>query len=191
VKNYIYVDFENLNNLKELKPISGKYIFFIGSNQKKLNTDLVVSANEQEVEWIKVTGSGKNALDFHIVYYLAKYDDEKDIKHYILSKDTGFDPLVEHLSRKGILISRIITVDEATNKNSSRINVDKTIYDMCYKNLSKITKAKRPKSIKTLSSHLKALLGPERENQVEIVIDEFFRNNFISSGQNNRLKYME
>ena len=37
-------------------------------------------------------------LDFHIAYYLGDLAvKEPDADFYILSKDTGFDPLIEHL----------------------------------------------------------------------------------------------
>jgi len=190
MKDYIYIDFENLNNLKKLNPITGKYIFFIGASQTKINTDLVVASNTTNVEWIKVTGNGKNALDFHIVYYLAKHDEEEDANHYILSKDTGFDPLIKHLVAMGKSVKRIITIDEVVNKNSPKMKVEINDYDICYNNLSKISKAKRPKSIKTLTSHCISLLGKNKEAEVENILNEMFRRKFISSGSNNRLTYM-
>jgi hypothetical protein len=40
------------------------------------------------VEWIKVNGKGKNALDFYIAYFLGVYTNEyKDKEYIIYSKD--------------------------------------------------------------------------------------------------------
>lgn len=191
MKSYIYVDFENLNNLKELKQVSGKYIFFIGTKQTKLNSDLVISSNDKNVDWIKISGNGKNALDFHIAYYLAKFDTDKEINHFILSKDTGFDPLIKHLTNKGISVKRIITIDEAVNKKSQKTKIDKNDYKKCLENILKISKAKRPKSVKTLTTHFLTIIGKNEENKVERVVEELFRNKIISTSDNNRLKYMK
>ena len=93
-QRYVYVDYENMGNIKELVPINGKYFCFIGSNQKKLSANLVfateeISVKEISVKWISIEGSGKNALDFHIAYYLGVQSSEENITHYILSKDKG------------------------------------------------------------------------------------------------------
>lgn len=187
---YIYVDFENLNNLKELKEIEGKYIFFIGATQDKINTNLVITANKSNVNWIRISGNGKNALDFHIVYYLSKNDTDRDVDHFILSKDTGFDPLIEHLKDKGISVKRIITIDEAFGKNNQQTKTAQSDFDLCYTNLSKIQKSKRPKAVKSLTSQFITLLGKEKDVEVKAVIEDMFRKKIISLGENNRLKYM-
>lgn len=36
MKKYIYVDYENMNNLKNFPKIDGKYFFFIGEKQHQL-----------------------------------------------------------------------------------------------------------------------------------------------------------
>jgi hypothetical protein len=191
LKNYVYVDFENLSNLKSFARISGKYIFFIGSTQNKISSDLIVSSNNINVDWIRIDGNGKNALDFYIAYYLSKYDSEKDVNHFILSKDTGFDPLIKHLSKKGVSVQRIITLEDINRKKSSSKKNSPKNYEACVKNLTKITKAKRPKSVKTLTSHLMTILEETNEQNISLIIDEMYRNKFISSGQNKRIKYLD
>lgn len=61
-QKYVYVDYENMGNIKELAPINGKYFFFIGSNQKTVPSSLVVATNGMSVEWIIIEGTGKMLL---------------------------------------------------------------------------------------------------------------------------------
>lgn len=48
-----------------------------------------------DAQYIKIGGSGKNALDFHLAFYIGELS-ARDPEAYfnIVSKDTGFDPLV-------------------------------------------------------------------------------------------------
>jgi hypothetical protein len=48
-----------------------------------------------QIEWIQINGNGKNALDFHIAFELGRLA-QKEAKSFfhIISKDTGYDPLV-------------------------------------------------------------------------------------------------
>ena len=59
------------------------------------------------VEMIRLKSSGRNALDFALAYYLGRavLADPCGCFH-IISKDTGYDPLIEHLRSKRISIHR-------------------------------------------------------------------------------------
>ena len=109
--NYVLVDFENVQpkNLELLIGEAFRVIVFVGSNQKNLPFDLVVAMQclGERSKYIKISGNGKNALDFHIAFYLGELV-EKDSSAYfhIISKDTGFDRLVEHLKERKIKIMR-------------------------------------------------------------------------------------
>ena len=73
MRKYIYVDFENVPNI-DIREVSETRIFlFIGESQKRLSTSIVKAIQPlgKNVEWVQISGSGKNALDFHIAYYLA------------------------------------------------------------------------------------------------------------------------
>lgn len=66
---YVYIDYENMGKLESLPPIDGKYFVFIGAEQKSIPTSLVLSQNDNTIEWQRISGTGKNALDFHIAYF--------------------------------------------------------------------------------------------------------------------------
>jgi hypothetical protein len=58
-------------------------------------------------------GNGTNALDFHIAYYIGRLAAKcPDAYFHIISKDTGFDPLIKHLKGQGISCQRSAAVTE-------------------------------------------------------------------------------
>ena len=78
--------------------------FFFGASQKSVPKEFLKAAlnlGERFVP-IDIEGQGKNALDFHIAYYLGEYlTRSPQSACVILSKDKGFDPLVKHLVARG------------------------------------------------------------------------------------------
>jgi PIN domain len=97
----LLVDLENVQkiDLSEV-PLDTRVMIFYGITQKKLPEELVVQAQPlgTRLKWIKISGQGPNALDFHIAYYLGReLANEPALECVILSRDTGFDPLVRHL----------------------------------------------------------------------------------------------
>lgn len=100
--NYIFIDFENIQpkNLELLKGGPFKIKVFIGHNQTKLPLEVASSLQPfgPDAEYIRIDGSGPNALDFHIAFYVGQIATEDPSGYFhIISKDTGFDPLIKHL----------------------------------------------------------------------------------------------
>jgi len=109
--NYVLSDFENVQpkNLALLNGHHFKVMVFVGAKQNKVPFDLAQALQSlgDKAEYIKISGTGSDALDFHIAFYIGQLV-EKDPNSYfhIISKDTGFDPLIEHLKSKKILVQR-------------------------------------------------------------------------------------
>jgi hypothetical protein len=75
-------------------------LVFVGAGQAKVTFELasVLQRMGEQAAYIKATGSGRNAVDFHIAYYMGQIAaKEPDAAFYVVSKDTGFDPLLQHL----------------------------------------------------------------------------------------------
>ncbi|WP_407392641.1 PIN domain-containing protein [Methanobrevibacter sp.] len=200
MKVYVYIDYENMGKLQSLPPIDGKYFVFIGAEQKSVPTSLVLAQNENQIEWIQISGNGKNALDFHIAYFLAKHDSEKEVMHYILSKDQGFDPLIHFVNQtKGgeECVKRIVTLEDISNDSSTCCNNSKRTDDESFKekrdivlkNLKKIKS--KPKSENALKKHIQTLSGNDKWNEeiVNDIVEDLYRQRFISKGSNNRISY--
>ena len=189
----VYVDYENMGNIKKLLPIDGQYFFFIGNTQNSIPKSLVMATNGIKVEWIAIEGSGKNALDFHIAYYLGKHTSEPDAMHYILSKDKGYDPLVLSINKsaKSEIVKRIISLEDLKSHDVKELaeNIDPN-YTTLVNKLNSMAKGKRPKSEKKLESFIKTQVFSKMDDSaIKKLVDELYRNKIISKGQNNRISY--
>jgi hypothetical protein len=113
----LLVDLENIQKIDlAAVPADARVRVFYGVTQKKIPTELVVQAQPlgTRLEWIKISGQGKNALDFHIAFYLGQELTASPASDYvILSRDTGFDPLVRHLHGRGYTCRRVTSLKEA------------------------------------------------------------------------------
>jgi hypothetical protein len=113
----LFVDLENVQKVDLSKvPEDAGVIIFYGVTQKNLPEDLVVQAQPlgARLKWIKIAGQGPNALDFHIAYYLGATLTVSPKTHcFVLSKDTGFDPLIRHLHALGHACRRVGSLKDA------------------------------------------------------------------------------
>jgi len=110
---FLLVDFENIQKI-DLSRLDGRIqiIVFVGANQTKLSTDLVIKHQKlgSRLEWRQVDGNGKNAVDFVIAYYMGKvFDKDARAECIVLSHDKGFDPLIKMLKKEGKNCRRIET----------------------------------------------------------------------------------
>jgi PIN domain len=109
--DFVLVDFENVqpNKMTLLSPGPYKVKVFVGANQTKIPFEMAraLQAFGPDAEYIQIDGHGRNALDFHIAYYIGRLAAESpDARLHVISKDTGFDPLIKHLNAKGISCQR-------------------------------------------------------------------------------------
>jgi hypothetical protein len=154
--NYVLIDYENVQPeaMAVLSKEHFKVIVFVGANQAKVTFE-VASALQQmgeRAEYIKISGNGSNALDFHIAYYIGLLaSKEPEAYFHIVSKDTGFDPLINHLKGKKILACRSkdvtdIPIVKASNSKSPSEKIAVIIADLKRRGASK------PRAVKTLTS---------------------------------------
>lgn len=144
-----------------------KVIVFVGANQTKVTFE-VASALQgmgDRAEYIKITGNGSNALDFHIAYYIGQLaSKEPDAYFHIVSNDGGFDPLIQHLKTKKILASRSKDVTEiplvkVANSKSPTDKLAVIVTDLQRRGSSK------PRAVKTLSSTINSIFQKQLSEQ--------------------------
>jgi PIN domain len=109
--SHLLIDLENVQpeNLSLLKGRHFKVKVFLGTNQSKLQRAMVLEmqALGESAEYVEIEGRGKNALDFHIAYYLGRLSAENPkADFHVISGDKGFDPLISHLVRQRITYRR-------------------------------------------------------------------------------------
>lgn len=120
----LLVDFENVPRL-QLPLLDERYrvVIFVGTNQKNIPFELVTATQQlgPRVEWQKVSGEGRNALDFFIAWYLGRmYERHPRPECLIVSMDKGFDPLLRHLNAAGMVCRRITGFNELRPVSSPR-----------------------------------------------------------------------
>src|SRR2546425_5351479 len=102
----LLVDYENIGKIDlGAIPAGVRVPFFFGASQKSVPTEFLKAALRLGERFlpIDIEGQGKNALDFHIAFYLGEYlTRSPGTSCVVLSKDKGFDPLIRHLVRRGV-----------------------------------------------------------------------------------------
>lgn len=117
MKKLLLVDFENVPKVDlSALPADVTVPFFFGASQRTVPTAFLKEALKLGDRFvpIDIEGQGKNALDFHIAFYLGEYlQAEPGAECVILSRDKGFDPLVKHLLGRGFKVRRVGTIGDA------------------------------------------------------------------------------
>src|SRR6476620_3757133 len=105
--NHVLVDFENVHKV-DLAVIGSKavsLILLVGPRHTKLDVSLVEKLFEHavSVQLVRLTSAGRNALDFTLAYYVGRAVAADPTGHFhIVSRDTGYDPLIKHLRSRRI-----------------------------------------------------------------------------------------
>jgi len=192
MQRVLLVDFENIQavNLERVEESEYRVCVFVGESQGKIPLELVRSAQKlgDNLEWLKIDGTGRNALDFHIAYYLGmQVERNRGGEYIILSKDKGFDPLVRYVTKQGVHCRRINSVTEiAAPKKGREHDQD---YRKTVENLRKIQKGKRPRKKNTLRQHVRGLLGSSAtEERLNAIIDKLFSEGVVSE-ENGAITY--
>jgi hypothetical protein len=185
IQNYVLIDFENIqpNNLEMLKCHNFKIIIFVGSNQKKISIEIVemIQSFGNDAEYVRIEGNGQNALDFHIAYYIGKISAlDNDAYFHIISKDTGFDPLINYLKTKKIKIQREKDIAEIPLiKISGLKTIDQKIDAIKTFLISR--KNGKPTTEKTLANSLKSLFQKKlNDDEINVLIKEISKRKIIS-----------
>lgn len=115
--NYVLVDYENVQvkSLDLLREEHFRVTVFLGPKNTRLPVELVLAMQQlgDRAEYVQLETPGSNALDFHIAYYLGALAKEDPAGFFhIISKDTGFDPLIKHLRARKIFSSRSESIEE-------------------------------------------------------------------------------
>lgn len=108
---YVLIDYENVQP-SELVVLDQEHIHvmvFVGAQQQKLSFETVDALQRmgRRAEYVKVSGNGPNALDFHVAYYLGQLAlTDPEARFIIVSKDAGFDRLIEHMQASCLMVER-------------------------------------------------------------------------------------
>jgi PIN domain-containing protein len=149
-------------DLVQLQRHSFKIKVFYGAHQTKIPLALAKELQRlgpDAAEYIDVQGTGRNALDFHIAYYIGRLSAESpDATFHIISKDTGFDPLIKHLRTQDITWHRLASLSAVPCPGSP---APASSTDLIQKVANTLLNRKdsRPRTRKTLATFIKAQLN--------------------------------
>jgi hypothetical protein len=161
--NYVLIDHENVQpgTLAALEGETFKVLLFVGSQQTKVGLELAQSMQRlgQNARYVQIAGSGANALDFHIAFYIGQLSaSEPDAYFHIVSKDTGFDPLVRHLKGKQVFACRSASIADIPAIKAARTVDPQDRIDLIVANL-RPRGTSRPRTMRTLSSTIRSLFN--------------------------------
>lgn len=187
-KNYVLIDYENVqpDAMAALDRECFSVIVFVGANQAKVSYEVasVLQRMGERAAYIKIEGNGSNALDFHIAYYIGQLAAKEPAAYFhIVSKDTGFDPLIQHLKSKKISSGRCKSISdipllriESASTPSERVAA--VVANLRQRGTSK------PRTVRTLNSTINALFHKSLpEAEIGLIIAELIKAGIIQVQQ--------
>jgi hypothetical protein len=204
--NYVLVDYENVP-VQSLTLLKAEYFnvkVFLGPNNSKISAELAIAMQQMgaRAEYITLASKGANALDFHIAYYIGFLAaTESSAFFHIISKDTGFDPLIQHLKARKISVCRSTCIaempcftqacaapkSEISPPNPTVTSTPKAAPSAKILELAKAAtddlikrKASKPRTTKTLWTTIQAKCGKDLpKKDIDNVIDELMRKGYV------------
>lgn len=183
-KTFVLVDFENIQP-KNMSLLSGGDFtirVFLGSHQANVPLEMAqaLQAFGPNAEYVRITGNGSNALDFHIAYYLGRLAlEHPGAEFHIISKDRGFDPLIAHLNAREVRVTRHASLEPLTPPKKAAVapvpDKLKTVIEHLVKR-----KDSKPRTIRTLRSTVKALFGGKlSDTELKTMLDELAKRGVV------------
>ena len=159
--NYVLIDYENVQpaTLNALEKEHFKVIVFVGATQTKINFDIATSLQRlgANASYVKISSNGSNALDFHIAFYIGQIAaTDPSAYFHIISKDTGFDPLIAHLKTKKIFANRSSNINDIPLVKASNCHTLPEKLEIVVANLRQRGTSK-PRTVTTLSSTISSI----------------------------------
>jgi hypothetical protein len=195
--NVILIDLENVQpavgELEKLPHDTCRVLVFVGNNQKKLDTKTVVAlqAFPDPSGFIEIAGSGKNALDFHIAYFLGSLaEKEPGAVFHVVSKDTGFDPLLAYMRS----LKRRVFREPDLASLSLKLALPESAKERMqqYRARLEMPKFSRPRTRKTLSSSINATFQKQlTDKAVSEVVQLLEKSGFLTISGEGKVAYRE
>jgi len=190
IEEYLYIDYENVQDVQvEVIKKSVKVAIIVGQDQTKVPIDLVQKTQPfgNAVEWIQVSGKGRNALDFFIAFFLGRDVAADRSKSFIIySKDSGYDPLINYLKKSGVKARRIVSFQELDQNKP--IQIDEAGVKKVRESLGKLAANKRPKKRSSLQGFIVDLLKSAAKQDIEAIVEDLFIKKLVYE-ENGIIKY--
>ena len=187
---YLYIDYENVQDVNvDLIKSTIKVMIIVGENQTKVPIDLIQKTQPfgESVQWLRVGGKGRNALDFFIAFFLGRDVAADRSKSFIIySKDSGYDPLINYLKKSGVKARRIVSFQELDQNKP--IQIDEAGVKKVRESLGKLAANKRPKKRSSLQGFIVDLLKSAAKQDIEAIVEDLFIKKLVYE-ENGIIKY--
>lgn len=183
--NYVLIDYENVQPkaLGLLNQEHFQVLVFVGANQTKipLETAMALQSFGSRARYIQISANGANSLDFHIAFYIGQLSvQQPEAYFHIISKDTGFDPLIQHLKALKIRACRSHDVTEIPFVKASIATSPTEKLAVIIANFQQRGTSK-PRTVKTLTSTLNTLFQKRlSDDELAILIRDLQRQSIIT-----------
>jgi hypothetical protein len=140
-----------------------------------------MQAKGGDARYVRMSGSGKNALDFHVAYYVGRLasQDPEGFFH-VISRDTGFDPLIAHLRQERVFAARSASVDAMPCFKPAAMTEEEERAEAVVADLRK-RGAMVPRSPKALTNTINSVFGNKLEAaELERVIEALKRRGLVA-----------
>ncbi|OQY51050.1 MAG: hypothetical protein DRR08_11310 [Candidatus Parabeggiatoa sp. nov. 2] len=196
-ETWCFIDLENLPSaLKYATENNYSRIFVFVGSQQKANINNLTTNKATQIEMIKIEGTSKNNLDFHLIYYLGKCQVSAGdhVEFAIFSKDTGWDKLIKFIQKEGRICNRTGDIKKsspnAAPKTVSNTNTLPTDVQQIINKLKNIHKDKRPKRVDKLTNHLESIIRSiDTPKTAKQIVTLFTQHGLIMIEDHNKVKY--
>ena len=170
--NVVLIDFENVQpaSMQALEHEHYRVVVFVGATQVRLPFEIVSAIQRMgdRAEYVRISGTGPNALDFHIAFYIGQFAAQDPTAAFnIISKDAGFDPLIRHLKTKHIFAARTASIEEMLRVKPSGKKASEERARV-FVELLRQPKSTRPRSDKTLARAIATFFGKQELTDAEV-----------------------
>ncbi|HEX7052547.1 MAG TPA: PIN domain-containing protein [Burkholderiales bacterium] len=173
MQSFVLIDFENVQpaDLAALEAPHFRVILFAGASQASVPFELAqaLQAMGERGQYLKVSGNGRNALDFHIAFYIGRLAAaHPKASFHIVSRDKGFDPLIQHLATLGIVASRVTELAAIARPGAAGSGEERLARVLA--NLQSLNGG-RPRTVKTLSNTIASVFQKQlAESEVAAIL---------------------
>jgi len=127
---YLLVDFENRQpsavDFARVRADELRLWIFHGPHQNKFTADMVVAWQPlgDRVHFVQSSRNGKNALDFHIAFYLGVLHERhrtegRPARFIVITEDGGFDAIFSHMRTLNCAVGKAKSIPEALSLAAS------------------------------------------------------------------------
>lgn len=182
--NYVLIDYESVqpSQLELLNRDGFVAYVFVGKAQTRLSFETVSAIQDlgERAKYIKISGAGPNALDFHIAFYIGHIGaTDPEAFFHIISKDKGFDPLIEHLRERKVFSVRSETIAEIPIIRASTAKTPKERMGLVVDRFK--SGNSKPRALSALRSAIDAILYKQvGETDIQAVIDQMVKAGFVT-----------